>query len=153
MAFTRTSALSRKHSICVNRCNNLPFKVAVSARRASCIEGCNATATATVLNHVINSSSRDLKCIKKCNSRKTTHRRTIECIERCPDSSATVSSKQKNEGKPKLIVDTKYDEIHPSLPMLITSEAFAGAEELVEHPSLPMLSINTTSVSTASSDA
>jgi hypothetical protein len=147
---TSAAALDRKQHLCIQRCNQLPFKVAISARRASCIEGCNATAAKINADSIL----RDAKCVKKCNARKTPHRRTIECIERCPEIAAALNRKEsaktmkdvQNEAtRGKTIAVTKDGmemHPHPSLPMLNISEASVDGTEDPEHPSLPMLALN-----------
>lgn len=154
---TCASALSRRQFLCVQRCNQLPFKVAVTARRASCIEGCNTISTP------VNSSNgailRDARCVKKCNARKTPYRKRTECIERCPQVDATDKKAkddmeniktEKNEVAKQMAVEKDGLEMHPSLPMLNISEAFAGKEEEAEHPSLPMLHLHRNAVDTDS---
>lgn len=156
---TCASATNRGQFLCVQRCNQLPFKVAVDARRASCIEGCNSTVT---LNNTSEAIQRDIKCVKKCNARKTPYRKTTECIERCPEVAdathrktkygKTNTKKTKEEGASgdRMAVTKDELEMHPSLPMLNISDAFRGAEEEQEHPSLPMLSLNRNAVATDS---
>lgn len=122
--------------------------MAINARRATCIEGCNATITKVNADSI----SRDAKCVKKCNARKTPHRRTTECIQRCPEiavaatvndyESAKTTRDISNEASTGKTIAVTKDGMemhpHPSLPML--NKAFVEEAEDPEHPSIPMFS-------------
>jgi len=81
LAYTHASAwaIPGNQSECVKRCNDLPFKVAVSARRAVCIESCRSGPAAP----------RDPSCVNDCKSTRKQRRKRAACIEHCPIFSET----------------------------------------------------------------
>lgn len=132
------SGLSRRESLCIQRCNQLPFKVAVNTRRAACIEGCDS--------FKVENTVTSFMCVRKCNARKTSQRKIAECIARCPENTAAVEKTEEEiqnslKGGGSKADASIDDDVHPSLPMLNVSNAFVGAEEIVDHPSLPMLEL------------
>ena len=156
-----TSALSipGKHSRCATRCSQLPFKVAVSARRSACIESCasiTAAVDASVGSDGIPSSVfRDPQGVRSCDVKKKSSRRKRDlCIARCPifdnqsEDRKISANSEINDERSQASVGAQNDQLHPSLPMLNLTEAFAGADNEVIHPSLPMLSLNFNTVDT-----
>ncbi|KAL3799260.1 hypothetical protein HJC23_012985 [Cyclotella cryptica] len=97
LAYTHASAwtISGNQAECVQRCNDLPFKVAVSARRAACIESCSSDPAV----------SRDPSCVDECNSKRTPRRKRAACIMRCPipsdskNDEATLNNSTSNESE------------------------------------------------------
>ncbi|KAL7482199.1 hypothetical protein ACHAW6_011767 [Cyclotella cf. meneghiniana] len=159
LAYTSALSIPGKHSPCVTRCSQLPFKVAVSARRAACIESCasiTATVDATVRSDGTSSSVlRDPQCVRSCDAKKKSSRRKRDlCITRCPifdrrsENRKTSVNSETNGDRSEAYVGAQNDQLHPSLPMLNLSRAFAGAEDELLHPSLPMLSLNTNTINT-----
>ena len=159
LAYTSALSIPGKHSRCVTRCSQLPFKVAVSARRTACIESC-ASITATVdaivgSDDISSSVLRDTQCVRSCDAKKKSSRRKRDlCITRCPifdnqsEDRKTSANSETNGEKSEASVGTQNDQLHPSLPMLNLTEAFAGADNELIHPSLPMLSLNTNTIDT-----
>lgn len=80
-------SLSRSQSKCVERCNSLPFKIAIETRRKACIEGCRPIHDTPInTNPTPTAASRDATCVEECNAKGGSRRFKSACIRRCPES-------------------------------------------------------------------
>lgn len=71
---------------CANRCKNIQFKVAVSRRRAECMESCamSEIVEGAYVKTILDRSGKDRDCINSCNRVRTVQRKKAACIEKCP---------------------------------------------------------------------
>lgn len=103
-------SLSKKRSKCVERCNQLPFKVSIETRRKACLAGCGSPDVDPSINAEIRSShSNDATCIEHCNAQEGSRRSKRACIKQCSASSEYYESTNRT---------------HPSEVEAITSAEF-----------------------------
>ena len=89
LSYTSAFNLSRKHSECTERCNQLPFKVAVESRRSDCIKSCAPKVYDDALSQ--SAVGRDEICVNLCKDKKGSKRFIKACILRCPEQPEIMS--------------------------------------------------------------